>query len=184
MAVGLLSLSSDPVFGKGNPYPWRKVTKPDEIYHLDGLIVAGSSIRDLQDFLAENRLLEPIKERARQGMPLWGIQAGLYLMAKRRPDGAWASLDLMDAAAAWEEGLGKFTVPLHIQALGPEPVGGIFDGFPYLSRVAPQVGIMAYYREKIVMARQGNLLASAFRPQPGEERPLNYFLQMVRENQE
>lgn len=184
MQIGLLSLSSNPVFGKGSSLSWVHVTKPDEIYHLDGLIVAGSNVQHLQDFLLQNGLLGPIKEQVKKGMPLWGIQAGLYLMAKRRLDHSFTSLDLMDATAAWDRGTGPFTVPLHIRALGQEPVGGIFDHFLYLSQVEPQVGIMAYHRERIVMARQGNLLVSAFRLPAGEDRPLDYFLQMVRENQE
>ncbi|HHW06805.1 MAG TPA: hypothetical protein GXX34_04610 [Clostridia bacterium] len=182
MQIGLLSLSIDPVFGKHNSLTWTGITTPGEIYGLDGLILAGSNIRELQDFLVKNRLVDPIREKAKQGMPVWGIQAGLYLMAKRRSGSSLAALDLMDGTAACSTEGAKFTVPLHIQALGPEPVCGIFDRFIYLSQVEPQVGIMAYHRERIVMARQGNLLVSAFRLQAGEDRPLSYFLQMVREN--
>lgn len=184
MQIGVLCSSTDRVVLSGSSFSWIAVEKPGDIYHIDGLIIEGSSIQLLQDLLVKHRLIYPIKEKAKQGMPLWGIQAGMYLMTSKRLDSSITSLDLMDATAFIDSHQKKFTVPLHIQAFGDDPVMGIFDGFIYLPHVEPQVGIMAYYREKIVMARQGNLLASGFGFPREERRPLDYFLQMVRENLE
>lgn len=182
MQIGILCLSTDSVPLSNGCFSWITVEKPGDIYHLDGLIIGGSSIQLVQDLLVKNGLINPIKEKVKQGMPLWGIKAGMYLMANKRLDGSTTSLDLMDATAAFDSHQEGFTVPLHIQAFGHDPVWGMFNQFIYLSHVEPHIGIMAYYREKIVMARQGNLLASGFGFPREERRPLDYFLQMVREN--
>lgn len=182
MQIGILCLPTDRVTLHNSCFSWITVKKPGDINRIDGLIIEGSSIQLVQDLLVKNRLINPIKEKAKQGMPLWGIKAGMYLMASKRLDSSMTSLDLMDATATVDSHQERFTVPLHIQAFGQDPVMGIFDQFIYLPQVEPHVGIMAYYREKIVMARQGNLLVSGFSFPREECRPLNYFLQMVKEN--
>src|SRR6266496_3786465 len=71
-------------------------------------------------------LLEPICERGRHGMPIWGTCAGAILLAKRIAEGRPAgqpALSLMDITArrnAFGRQLESFEVKLAIDALGDE----------------------------------------------------------------
>ena len=57
---------------------------------------------------------------------------------------------------------------------------GVFIRAPYITEAAPDVEILALYQGKMVLARQGNLLASAFHPElTGDSQVHRYFLQQI-----
>jgi 5'-phosphate synthase pdxT subunit len=159
-----------------------QVTGPGQVVSVDALVLAGTDIFALQRLLMSTGLLEPVLTQVKKGIPIWGINAGLYLMAKHKSDSSLSSLDVMDVTAGREGLEGKFSVSLYIQAFGFEPVTAVFNNPAYITQVEPHVGIMAYCRGRIIMARQGNMLASSFFTEEGETRPFNYFLQMIEEN--
>lgn len=187
MKIGILTIPGDPLFieiGENSQLEVVLVEKKEELVSLDGLILAGKDKLILADFLAKKNLVEPIKRKAKEGMPLWGVGAGLLMLAKTPEaslDKVNISLDLMDIIAIDHGFDEKTKESLYIPALGYEAVISFFDHAPYISEVAPHIGIMAYHKEKIVMARQGNLLASAFFTEKEEKRVVNYFLGMIKE---
>lgn len=185
MQIGIISvpdhLLPDYFWGK-KQVTTIQVTGPGQLVSVDALVLAGMDIIALQQLLISTGLLGPILTQVEKGIPIWGIDAGLYLMAKHRPDRSFSSLDVMDVTAGKDELKGKFSVSLYIQAFGFEPLTAVFDNPAYITRVEPHVGIMAYCQGKIIMARQGNMLASSFFTEEGETRPSNYFLQMIEEN--
>lgn len=185
MRIGIISVPEDLLpagFWGNKPAKITPVKQPEQAAQIDGLLLAGNDVFALHSYLTENNLIGFLQTQIQKGMPVWGMGAGLYLMAKTKKDRVLASLDVMDVVAEREVSGGRYFAPLYIQAFGFEPVRAVFHRPAYITQVEPQVGIMAYYRDKIIMARQGNMLASAFFTEKGETRPSAYFLQMVEDN--
>lgn len=185
MQIGIISVPDNLLpggFWGSKPVKIIPVNKPEQTAKVDGFLLAGTDIFALHSFLMENNLIGSLRAQIKKGIPVWGIGAGLYLMAKTKKDRVLSSLDVMDVVAGRETSGSKHIVQLYIQAFGFEPVMAVFHQPAYITQVEPQVGIMAYYQGRIVMARQGNMLASAFFTEKGETRPSAYFLQMVEEN--
>lgn len=159
-----------------------RIKNPEQLQEIDGLILAGNNIGTLGTMLRAQNLATPIRQRIKEEMPLWGLGAGLYLVAKEPETNDGYSLELMDIIALENSFPGRFEAKLYIQAFGVEPINTIFDHGPGIKEVEPHVGIMANYQEKIVMARQGNLLVSAFFPAIGEGAIIRYFLNMVQDS--
>ena len=52
---------------------------------------------------------------------------------------------------------------------------GVFIRAPYILNVGPGVEVLARFEGKIVMARQGRLLAAAFHPELTDDRRIHQF---------
>ncbi len=162
----------------------REVRLAEHLARVDRLIIPGGESTTIGKLMALYGLIEPIRERARQEMPIWGTCAGAILMATRiaegRPEGQ-PSLSLMDVTArrnAFGRQLDSFEADLSIPALGPEPHHAVFIRAPVLEAPGPAVEPLAALDDgRIVAARQGRLIATCFHPELGDDdRFHRYFL--------
>lgn len=142
-------------------------------------------VRQWVSFFKWINLVEKIKELAAKNLPIFGTCAGMIVLSKRIEDSNQYSLGLMDVTVqrnAFGRQVASFETNLEIPALGKDPIRAIFIRAPYIKEVAPNVGILAEYEGKIVFARQGNMIASAFHPELTEDRRVHqYFLSIVDE---
>ncbi|MHB1127303.1 MAG: pyridoxal 5'-phosphate synthase glutaminase subunit PdxT [Bacillota bacterium] len=163
-----------------------EVRRPDQLAGLDGLIIPGGESTTIGKLMVEFKLLEPIKELAAAGVPVFGTCAGLVLLAKDIVDSQQPRVGMMDIVVqrnAYGRQVDSFEADLQIDALGKAPFRGVFIRAPYITRVKPNVGILAIHDGKIIFARQGNLLACAFHPElTGDARIHRYFSEMIKEN--
>ena len=53
------------------------------------------------------------------------------------------------------------------------PVTGVFIRAPYVSEWGPSVEVLGRYEDRVVLVRQGNILASAFHPELTEDPSLH-----------
>jgi 5'-phosphate synthase pdxT subunit len=166
--------------------PAIQVRLPKHLEQIDRLIIPGGESTTIGKLLVLYKLLEPIRERGRAGMPIWGTCAGAILLAKRiaegRPDGQPA-LSLMDITArrnAFGRQLDSFEAKLTIDALGDEPLNTVFIRAPILEDPGPGVKVLAALPDKrIVAAQQQHLLATCFHPElTGDDRFHRYFLEL------
>src|SRR5919206_5336226 len=106
MTVGILALQGD--FREHEEILRRigastqQVRLPKHLAQVDRLIIPGGESTTIGKLLVLYKLLDPIRERARKGMPLWGTCAGAILMAKRIAEGrpvGQPSLDLLNITA-------------------------------------------------------------------------------------
>ncbi|MGB9608212.1 MAG: pyridoxal 5'-phosphate synthase glutaminase subunit PdxT, partial [bacterium] len=71
----------------------------------------------------------------------------------------------------------SFESELEVKGLDGPPIRAIFIRAPVITSVAPSVEILAQIEDKIVLAREGNLLACAFHPElTGDTRLYRLFL--------
>ncbi len=190
MTVGILALQGD--FREHEQLlerigaPTLQVRLPKHLELVDRLIIPGGESTTIGKLLVMYNLLDPIRARAQQGMPLWGTCAGAILLAQRiaegRPEGQ-PSLDLMDITArrnAFGRQLDSFEVDLDIPVLGEAALHTVFIRAPILEAPGKAVTTLATLADgRIVAAQQGNLLATCFHPElTGDERFHRYFLEL------
>jgi len=162
-----------------------EVRKAAELDQVQGLIIPGGESTTIGKLMVEFGLEQPILKRAEAGMPVYGTCAGLIVLAKTILGSSQYSLGLMEIEVqrnAFGRQVDSFEVDLPIPVLGYKPFRAVFIRAPLIEKVAPNVGILAQYNDKIVFARQGNFLASSFHPElTGDNRVHRYFLKMVEE---
>lgn len=189
MTVGILALQGD--FREHEDMlrrigaPTLQVRLPRHLDRVDRLIIPGGESTTIGKLLAIYGLIEPLRARVRDGMPLWGTCAGAILMAQRVADGRadQPTLGVMDVTArrnAFGSQLDSFETDLQCAELGAEPLHTVFIRAPILEDLGN--GVMALARladGRIVAARQGRMLATCFHPELTlDERVHRYFLEL------
>ena len=162
------------------------VKHAEDLDEVAGLIVPGGESTTIGKLLDRFALLDPLRDRADAGLPLFGTCAGAILMAReiRGRDAVPHSIGVMDIAVV-RNGYGRqadsFETDLEVAGLG-EPLRSIFIRAPIIEEVAPAVQVLASYDERPVLVRQGSLLASTFHPEiAGDDRIHRLFLELVEE---
>lgn len=160
----------------------RQVRKPEELEGICGLIIPGGESTTIGKLLVDYGLMEPIRKRAAEGMPIFGTCAGLILLAKDIAGSEQPRLGLMDMRVernAFGRQVESFEVDLKVPALGEKPLRAVFIRAPYISAVGPEVEVLARLDDgKIVLAREGRLIACAFHPELTDDNRLHrYFLE-------
>jgi len=157
----------------------------EELDEVDGLVLPGGESTTVGKLMARYGLDGKIIERSEQGMPIFGTCTGMILLAKQIVGSDQHCLGLMDSTIlrnAFGRQVDSFEADLDIEAIGPPPVRAVFIRAPYAVRVNCKVDVLARCDDKIVMLRQGNLLACAFHPELTDDtRVHEYFIGMVRQ---
>ena len=162
------------------------VKTPEQLAGVDALVMPGGESTTIGKLLDRFELLEPLRERATGGMPLYGTCAGLILMAKdiEGPQDAPHRLGLMDVAVrrnAYGRQVDSFETDLDVKGLD-EPYRAVFIRAPAVERAGDGVEVLAAVDDKPVLVRQGSMLASTFHPEmTGDNRVHAMFVGMVRQ---
>lgn len=155
---------------------------------VDALVIPGGESTTLGKLLKKTGLDKEIKELAKT-IPVMGTCAGLVLLAKEGGRDVEKTgqrlLGLMDVRVnrnAFGRQRESFEAELIIPVLGEEPFHTVFIRAPAIEKVLnkKKVEVLARYEDKIVMARQRNLLAVAFHPElTNDHRIHRYFLGLL-----
>lgn len=162
-----------------------QVRRSSELDNIDGLIIPGGESTTLAKLTCENNdpIFDVIVKRAAAGMPIYGTCMGSIFLAKEIDGSAQGRLALMDIRVrrnAFGPQKHSFECQLEIPELGPQPFTAVFIRGPIVLSAGPKVRVLAQLPEGIVMARQDNLLVTAFHPEiTDDSRVHRYFLSMV-----
>jgi 5'-phosphate synthase pdxT subunit len=160
------------------------VKRIDDVASVDGLIIPGGESTTIGKLLERFGLLEPISERARAGMPLYGTCAGLILMAKHTVGDRDAPhrLGVMDVAVrrnAYGRQVDSFETDISVDGLDG-PFRAVFIRAPAIEAVGAEVDVLSEHDGRAVIVRQGHLLGSSFHPEmTGDARVHRLFVSMV-----
>jgi 5'-phosphate synthase pdxT subunit len=159
------------------------VLNPQDLHGISGLILPGGESTTVGKLLVRYGLLEPIAEAGRAGLPIFGTCTGLILLSRHINGSAQPRLGLMDTHVernAFGRQLASFEADIPIPALGSAPFHAVFIRAPYIAKAGAGVTALLSLEDKILLAREGNLLAAAFHPElTGDTRVHEYFLRMV-----
>jgi len=163
----------------------REVRHPQELADLDGLVIPGGESTTVARLMSEFALLEPLRERAQNGFPLWGTCAGMIVLAERASELAWPTLGALAITVqrnAFGRQVDSFETDLVVPALGQQPFHAVFIRAPIVEEVGDGVEVLATLENgKAVAVRQANALATAFHPELTEDHRFHrYFVDMVR----
>lgn len=149
------------------------------------LVLPGGESTTIGKLLDRFEVLEPLRERANDGMPLYGTCAGLILMANEIVGGHEAPhrLGVMDVGVrrnAYGRQVDSFESELEVKGLA-ESFTAVFIRAPVIERMGQGVEVLATCDEVPVLVRQGHLVASSFHPEmTGDARLHEMFVEMVR----
>ena len=157
---------------------------PHELDTLDGLIIPGGESTTMLRLMESFELIQPIKEMARDGLPIWGTCAGMILLANDVSNYEMETLGLMDTKVrrnAFGSQVDSFEADLEIPLVGEEPFHAVFIRAPIIEEAKPSVEILSRLPDGTIVAiRQNRLLACAFHPEFTDDLRLHsYFLNMV-----
>ena len=157
---------------------------PNQLDGLDGLIIPGGESTTILKLMQSFNLLQPLRELAKAGLPIWGTCAGMICLAKKVSDHDMETLAVMDITVrrnAFGRQVDSFEAELKMPVLGDGPFPAVFIRAPIIEEVGPGVEILGKLPNgTVVAARQGNMVASAFHPElTGDFRFHRYFAQIV-----
>lgn len=164
----------------------REVRLPKDLTGLDGLIIPGGESTTISRLMAEFGLLEPLRQMAADGFPIWGTCAGMIVLAKQASDLALPTIAAMDIEVernAYGRQVDSFEADLSVPALGEAPFHAVFIRAPVVREVFPPAETLARLENGTpVIVREGKLLATSFHPELTEDTRLHrYFVEMARE---
>lgn len=148
---------------------------------MDGLIIPGGESTVQGKLLHDLGLFEPLLHKIAAGLPTFGTCAGLLLLAENIANDDRRHLGLMHITArrnAYGRQLGSFYTRAPFGNFGDIPM--TFIRAPYIESVGTNVNVLATVDNKIVAAREKNMLVTAFHPELGEDLTVHkYFLNMI-----
>ncbi len=162
------------------------VKRADQLAAVDRLVLPGGESTTIGKLLDRYDLLDPLRERVRTGMPLYGTCAGAILMATQivgRHD-APHRLGVMDIAVrrnAYGRQLDSFEADLDVAGLDSH-FRAVFIRAPVIEETGPDVQVLAEVDGHPVLVRQGTMLASTFHPEMTPDARLHeMFVQLATE---
>lgn len=162
--------------------------KQDWLQEKDALIIPGGESTTQGKLLDELGLLLPIREEIENGLPVFGTCAGLILLSRDVEGNSetapapprLGTMQITTARNAYGRQLGSFRVESTFAGIeGQIPM--TFIRAPYIKEATEAVEVLAKVDDRIVAARQGNQLVTAFHPELDADTHVHeYFLNMVR----
>ncbi len=146
----------------------RPVKRAEEIESLAGLVIPGGESTTIGKLMERFGLADPIRVLCEAGKPIYGTCAGAILLAKEIVGSDQWRLGLMDIEVernVYGRQVDSFEADIEVEGLEGGPVRAVFIRAPAIRSVGEGVAVLARHEGQIVMARQGNLLASTFHPE-------------------
>ena len=170
MKVGVLALQGDfeaharAVRGAGgDPFEVRTTS---ELASADALIIPGGESTTIRKLATNYGLLEPLRERAREGLPIFGTCAGMIACARTITDGEPPIIGVVDIDVrrnAYGRQVQSFEADIDVGGVGE--MRAIFIRAPRVERVGEKVEVLATHEGEPVVVRQGSILLAAFHPE-------------------
>ena len=166
------------------------VRRPDELADVDGLVIPGGESTTISKLARIFDLLEPLRQAAKEGLPMFGTCAGMIMLADRIEDGVAGQetiggLDVTVRRNAFGRQIDSFEAELDVAHL-TEPFHAVFIRAPWVEQVGREVEVVATVASgeaagRIVAVRQAHLFATSFHPEvTGDPRLHEYFVGIVR----
>ena len=159
------------------------VRRPSELASVDGLVLPGGESTTMAKLARIFELLEPLRDRIAEGLPVFGTCAGMILLADRIEDGVvgqetLGGLDITVRRNAFGRQVDSFEGDAGLRRARPSrctPSSSARRGSRRsgtASRCSPACPTAAGAAAgRIVAVRQGPLMATSFHPEVGRRRP-------------
>jgi 5'-phosphate synthase pdxT subunit len=155
-----------------------------QLQDVDALIIPGGESTTIARLLLIFELMEPLRAAIEGGLPVWGTCAGAILLAKDVPGLDRPPIGVMDIGVernAFGRQVDSFNRELEFAGIEGPPVLGVFIRAPVIASTGEGVEVLSTLPDgRIVAARQGRMLATAFHPElTGDTRLHELFLELA-----
>ena len=158
----------------------------EDVNDLDGIVLPGGESTTMSMLLDSSGIAAPLRERVRNGFPVFGTCAGLILLAEKIVDGRADQQQLGGLAiTARRNGYGRqidsFESSISIcEAENTFAMNGVFIRAPRIEEVTGDVEVLGTVNGDVVLVRQGNILGATFHPELSDDHRVHeMFLKMV-----
>jgi 5'-phosphate synthase pdxT subunit len=183
--AGVLALQGDfrehaTVFAAAGATP-IEVRTAEQLAQVDCLAIPGGESTTIAKLAHAYDLVEPLRERAADGMPILGTCAGMIVLATEvlGGDPLFALMDITVRRNAYGRQVDSFEADIEVRGVD-HPVRGVFIRAPWIERVGTGVEVLATFEERPVVLEQGSLVVASFHPElVGETGLHDYLLRKV-----
>ncbi|MGW0533795.1 pyridoxal 5'-phosphate synthase glutaminase subunit PdxT [Streptomyces sp. NPDC003032] len=164
----------------------RPVRRPEEFAEVDGLVIPGGESTTISKLATLFGLMEPLRARVRDGLPVYGSCAGMIMLADKILDPrsgqeTVGGIDMIVRRNAFGRQNESFEAAVDVKGVEGAPVEGVFIRAPWVESIGAEVEVLAEHEGHIVAVRQGNALATSFHPElTGDHRIHALFVEMAR----
>lgn len=157
-------------------------TKAD-LKAIDGIILPGGESTAIGKLLNEFKLKAELESRLKEGLPVWGTCAGMIILSEKIEGSDITHIPLMNIEVVrngYGRQLGSFKADGIIEGVNGGQFPLIFIRAPYIRKTGDNVKILCKVENRIVAARQENMLVTSFHPELTDDlRMHRYFLNMI-----
>ena len=147
-----------------------QVRTKEELDSLDALVIPGGESTTIRKLAVEYDLVEPLRKRAEQQMPILGTCAGMIVCARRIADGDEPIVPTVDITVrrnAYGRQVDSFETDLDVRGVGK--MHAVFIRAPWIDEVGTDVEVLATHDERPVVVRQASTTLAAFHPELAED---------------
>lgn len=161
-----------------------EVRTAEQLAGLDALIVPGGESTTIGRLATIYGLIEPLRHRISEGMPVLGTCAGMIFLASATVYHEQPQLGVLDVVVernAFGRQVDSFEAELAVVGMA-EPVHAVFIRAPWIHKVGRDVEILASVtdpesnEERPVFVRQGRILATSFHPELTDDARIHELL--------
>jgi pyridoxal 5'-phosphate synthase pdxT subunit len=155
------------------------VKKPEQLDEIDGLVIPGGESSTFLKLLG-NAGFEKLKEFVR-AKPTFGTCAGAILLAKEVENPKQTGLAAIDMSVRRNAYGRQIDSSIREGLFRGAPTEMVFIRAPKISRLGPQVEVLATEGNDPVVVRQGSAMAATFHPELSSDNRVHLaFLDLVR----
>ena len=154
-----------------------EVRTAEQLADVDCLAIPGGESTTMAKLARAYELVDPIRERAGDGMPILGTCAGMIVLADRVVGGdpLFSLLDVTVERNAYGRQVDSFEADLEVRGID-HPVRGVFIRAPRIQDVGDSVEVLATFEDHPVVLEQGALVVASFHPELVGETGLHEYL--------
>jgi pyridoxal 5'-phosphate synthase pdxT subunit len=154
-----------------------EVRTPADLDGVACLVIPGGESTTMGKLARLEGIVEPVRERAAAGMPIFGTCAGMIVLATEVAGGEplFALMDIAVQRNAYGRQTDSFEADVAVEGLD-HAVRGVFIRAPRITRVGRSVRALAEHEGVPVVLEQGGLLVASFHPELVEEAGLHRYL--------
>jgi 5'-phosphate synthase pdxT subunit len=165
------------------------VRRPAELDVVDGLIIPGGESTTMWKLADVFELMEPLRKRIANGLPVFGSCAGMIMLATDlldRIEGqeTLGGLDVTVRRNAFGRQVNSFESDIDLRGVDGPPFRAVFIRAPWVEQAGPGVEVLGTEPRtgRIVAVRQGPVLATSFHPELTRDGRIHQlFTEIVRE---
>lgn len=161
------------------------VRRAEEIEAIDALVLPGGESTTIAQLAEVFGIFELIRNKIKNGMPVYGSCAGMILLADEILDSkvgqkSFGGLDITVRRNAFGRQVDSFESDISFNDGSEQLIRAVFIRAPWVEKVSDSVEVLASVDTHPVAVRSKTALATSFHPElTGDHRIHRYFIEQV-----